>query len=176
MIKGWLSGRKQRVVINGQFSNWRDVLSGVPQGSVLGPLLFVIYINDTDELIGCNILKFADDTKNFREIKSPQDIAQLQEDLVNLAAWSTDWQMLFNVDKCKVMQMGYNNTCPEYFLNGTKMESVSEEKDLGVIVSDDLKWEKQCSQTVAEAHKVLGLIKRNFTDSSKETIIPLYKA
>jgi len=89
-----------------------------PQGSVLGPLLFVIFINDIDELIGCNILKFADDIKIFRKIQSLQDIAQLQEDFVNLAAWSNDWQMLFNVEKCKVMHMGYNNTCPEYFLNG----------------------------------------------------------
>ena len=97
------------------FSSWRDVLSGVPQGSVLGPLLFVIFINDIDELIGSNILKFADDTNFSRE---PQGIARLQEDLVNLAAWSNDWQMLFNVEKCKVMHMGYNNTCPEYFLNG----------------------------------------------------------
>jgi len=72
--------RKKTVVINGQFSSWRDVLSGVPQGSVLGPMLFVIYINDIDELIGCSILKFADDTKIFQEIKSPQDIARLQED------------------------------------------------------------------------------------------------
>jgi len=79
-----------------------------------------------------------------------------------------DWQFLLNVDKCKVMHMGYNNTCTEYFLNGTKLESISEEKDIGVIVSDDLKWEKQCSQTVAKANKVLGLIKRNFTDRSKE--------
>jgi len=71
--------------------------------------------------------------------------------------------------------LGYNNTCPEYFLNGTKLENVNEEKDLGVIVSDDLKWEKQCSQTAAKANKVLGLIKRNFTDRSKETI-PLYKS
>jgi len=72
--------------------------------------------------------------------------------------------------------MGYNNTCPEYFLNGAELENVSEEKDLGVIVSDDLKWEKQCSQTVAKANIVLGLIKRNFTDRSKETIIPLYES
>jgi len=70
----------------------------------------------------------------------------------------------------------YNNTCSGYFLNGTKLKSLSEEKDLGVIVSDDLKWEKQFSQTVAKATKVLGLIKRNFTNRSKETIIPLYKS
>ena len=67
-IKGWLSGRKQRVVINGQFSSWRDVISGV---SVLGPLLFVIFINDIDELIGCNILKFADDTKFLERSNHP---------------------------------------------------------------------------------------------------------
>ena len=72
--------------------------------------------------------------------------------------------------------MSYNNTCPEYFLNGTKLESVSKEKDLGVFISDDLKWDKQCSQAVAKANKVLGLIKRNFTDRSKETIIPLCKS
>jgi len=72
--------------------------------------------------------------------------------------------------------MGYNNTCPEYFLNGKKLECVSEGKDLGVIVSDDLKWEQQCSQTVAKANKVLGLIKRNFIDRSKEAIIPLFKS
>jgi len=73
--------------------------------------------------------------------------------------------------------MGYNNTCPEYFLNGKNwMECVSEEKDLKVIVSDDQRWEQLCSQTAAKANKILGLIKRNFSDRSKETIIPLFKS
>ena len=94
---------KQRVVINGQYSSWTDVLSRVPQGSVLGPLLFVIYIHYIDKSIGCNILKFADDTNIFPGIKSSQDVARLQADLANLAAWSNDWQMLFNVEKLKVM-------------------------------------------------------------------------
>jgi len=67
----------------------------------------------TDESTGCNIIKFDDDTKIFREFKSPQDVVRLQEDLANLAAWSIDWQMLLNVEKCKLMRMGYNNTCPE---------------------------------------------------------------
>jgi len=97
-----------------------------------------------------------------------QLINQSTIDLANLAAWSNDWQMLFNVEKCKVMHMCYNNTCSEYFLNGTKLESVSEEKDLRVFISDDLKWDKQCSQAVAKANRVLGLLKRNFTDRSKE--------
>jgi len=83
--------------------------------------------------------------------------------------------MLFNVEKCKVMHMGYNNTCHGYSSNGSKLESVREEKDLGVHISNDLKWEKQCSKAVAKPNKVLGLIKRNFTDRSKETIILLYK-
>ena len=92
---------------NGQFSEWEDVLSGVPQGSVLGPLLFVIYINDIDDLVACKILKFADDTKIYSSVGSATDIESLQSDLSKLnSSWSKDWQMLFNMDKCKVMHMG----------------------------------------------------------------------
>jgi len=175
-IQNWLSDRKQRVVLNGQFSDWREVLSGVPQGSVLGPLLFVIYINDIDESVGSKILKFADDTKIYLNIKSPEDIANLQSDLCNLVSWSKDWQMLFNVDKCKVMHIGYNNKKAEYVMDGVKLERVTEEKDLGVIFSEDLKWEKQCSGAVSKANKILGMIKRNFVDRSKEIVLPLYKS
>jgi len=84
--------------------------------------------------------------------------------------------MLFNVDKCKVMHMGYNNRHFDYLMSGSKLESVNEEKDLGVIVIDDLKWEKHCSAAVSKANRILGMIKRNFTDRSKEVIIPLYKS
>jgi len=92
-IRNWLSDRKQRVVLNGQCSDWRDVFSGVPQGSVLGPLLFLIYINnDIDESVGGKVLKFADDTKVYHKIRS--DIANLQSDLCNLVSWSKEWQML----------------------------------------------------------------------------------
>jgi len=175
-IENWLSNRKQRVVLNGQFSDWRDVLSGVPQGSVLGPLLFLIYINDIDESVGGRILKFADDTKVYNKMRSDEDIASLQSDLCNLVAWSKEWQMLFNVEKCKVMHIGYNNMKAEYFMDGVKLEHVTEEKDLGVIISEDLKWEKQCSSAVSKANRILGMIKRNFVDRSKETVLPLYKS
>ena len=83
--------------------------------------------------------------------------------------------MLFSVEKCKVMHMGYNNTQAEYAMNDVKLECVTDEKDVGVIVSDDLKSGKQCSEAVKKANRMLGMIKRNFTDKSKETIISLYK-
>ena len=106
VIGNWLSNRKQRVCIKGRWSSWMSVWSGVPQGSVLGPLLFLIFINDLDEDINSNILKFADDTKIFKEIRSSIDCNQLQADLDKLVLWTRKWQMEFNVDKCKVMHVG----------------------------------------------------------------------
>ena len=175
-IEDWLSNRKQRVVLNGCFSEWRDVISGVPQGSVLGPLLFIIYINDIDDCVAGKILKFADDTKIYHTVYSDEDVSDLQSDLCNLVEWSNEWQMLFNADKCKVMHMGFNNKQAKYDMNGIQLECVSEEKDLGVIISEDLKWDKQCSEAVKKANRMLGMIKRNFVDRSKDTIISLYKS
>ena len=102
-IVAWLSDRKQRVCINGTKSSWHSVLSGVPQGSVLGPLLFLVFINDLDDGIVSWILKFADDTKMFGEVSNVVQHCQLQKDLNTLSQWSKDWQMLFHVDTCKVM-------------------------------------------------------------------------
>ena len=96
-IEKWLIDRRQRVVVDGEVSNWKSVLSGVPQGSVLGPILFLIYINDLDDDITSNVLKFADDTKVFRKIKSDADRQHLQDDLNKLIEWSEKWQMLFNL-------------------------------------------------------------------------------
>ena len=90
-------------------SNWKSVLSGVPQGSVLGPILFLIYINDLDDDITSKVLKFADDTKVFRKIKSDADRQQLQDDLNKLTEWSEKWQMLFNYGKCKCLHTGHGN-------------------------------------------------------------------
>jgi len=110
------------------------------------------------------ILKFADDTKIFFDkVGSANDIyISLRNDLNNLVSWSK-WQMLFNVEKCKVMHIGYNNCCAEYgSMYGNKLETASEEKNLGVMVSDNLKCDKQCSETVIKANKILGMIKRDF--------------
>ena len=101
-IMNWLSGRKQRVCINGVLSVWEFVLSGLPQGSVLGPILFLIYINDLDFNVQNCLLKFADDTKLFGSVTSIGNQFLMQNDLSKLWSWSVDWQMLFNIDKCKV--------------------------------------------------------------------------
>lgn len=95
-IENWLKDRLQRVVVNGTFSNWTSVVSGVPQGSVLGPLLFNLFINDLEVGIESTVSIFADDTKLCRTIGSMQDAATLQSDLSKLENWAENWKMRFN--------------------------------------------------------------------------------
>ena len=105
-IEQWLSDRRQRVVVDGEVSSWKSVLSGVPQGSVLGPILFLVYINDLEEWVKRKILKFADDTKLFPKTKDIGDKHKLQDDIDKLVKWSEKWQMLFNFGKCKCYTQG----------------------------------------------------------------------
>ena len=130
-IEKWLIDRRQRVVVDGEVSNWKAVLSGVPQGSVLGPILFLIYINDLDDDITSKVLKFADDTKVFRKIKSDADRQHLQDDLNKLIEWSEKWQMLFNFGKCKCLHTGHGNEDAQYTMGDTVLNTTLKEKDLG---------------------------------------------
>ena len=123
-IEKWLIDRRQRVVVDGEVSNWKSVLSGVPQGSVLGPILFLIYINDLDDDITSKVLKFADDTKVFRKIKSDADRQHLQDDLNKLIEWSEKWQMMFNFGKCKCLHTGHGNEDAQYTMGGTVLRTV----------------------------------------------------
>jgi len=113
-INNWLNGREQKVVINGINSDWCAVLSGIPQRSVLGPLLFVIYINDIDININNVILKYVEDSKLFAAAADSNAIESLRSDLRRLYEWSNDWLMLFNIDKCKVLYFGSNNAKYDY--------------------------------------------------------------
>ena len=173
-IESWLSDRKQRVVINGKCSDWSEVSSGVPQGSVLVPRVFVIFIKDIEDGICGNILKFADDTKLFFKVGSDINCAKLRADLRKLYNWSEDWQMFFNLDKCKIMHFGYNNH-NNIFLLGRILETVGEEKDLGVMIRKDLKASSQCVKIVKTANQILGMIKRTFTFKTKDNLLQLYK-
>ena len=174
-IEKWLIDRRQRVVVDGEVSNWKSVLSGVPQGSVLGPILFLIYINDLDDDITSEVLKFADDTKVFRKIKSDADRQHLQDDLNKLIEWSEKWQMLFNFGKCKCLHTGHGNENAQYTMGGTVLNTTVKEKDLGLTISADMKVSEQCGIAAAKANQILGLIRRNIVYKEKELIIPLYK-
>lgn len=175
-IKNWLSGREQRVVIKDSSSEWGRVLSGVPQGSVLGPLLFVIYINDIDRNIVSRLSKFADDTKVYNVVSDIAQYNQIQEDLNKVLAWSESWLMSFNVSKCKVMHLGRQNPRLPYTLNGTGLSITHEERDLGVLIQDDLKVNLQCSEAVKKANKILGCIYRSIDVKSSDVILRLYKS
>ena len=175
-IEAWLTDRKQRVVLNGNYSEWAEVTSGVPQGSVLGPVLFLIYINDIDVNINSHILKFADDTKIFRISSTTNDTNELQQDLKTLLKWSEDWQMLFNADKCKSIHYGFNNKNHSYHMNGQVLEQVNQEKDLGVIITNSLKNSTNCATAAKKANRVLGIINRTLTYKDKRIILQLYKS
>ena len=177
-IQGWLSGRKQRVVLNGRCSSWGDVFSGVPQGSVLGPTLFLIFINDIDcatELTGGLIKKFADDTKCYRAVESEEDREKFQLMLDSLSHWSLEWQMAFNTDKCHVMHLGRKNMKYVYKWGGGELEVTDCEKDVGVMISDSLKPSTQCAKAAKKANQVLGQIARAISFRDKFTFAKLYK-
>ena len=175
-IEQWLTDRRQRVVVDGEVSSWKSVLSGVPQGSVLGPILFLVYINDLEEGVTGNILKFADDTKLFTKTKEIGDKQNLQDDIDKLVKWSEKWQMLFNFGKCKCLHIGPGNTSMNYEMGGTILSTTVKEKDLGVTMDANMKVSEQCRIAASKANQVLGMIRRNITYKDKSLIVPLYKA
>ena len=182
-IEGWLKERMQRVVINGKFSHWILVISGVPQGSVLGPLLFIIFINDIDEMIQLRnaiLKKFADDTKYGKIILDSESADELQNDLNKLVDWADTWQMKFNSDKCKVIHFGRGNPMFNYTMNGhapagSLLESVNEEKDVGVWISSTLKPSFNCQKAANKANSVLGQMARAVSYRDRITWVKLYK-
>ena len=131
MDKQFLSNRTQLVRMNDSTSTPRLVKSGIPQGSVLGPILFIIFINDLPDSITSSIKIFADDTKIFRAAKTTSDQDNLQTDLNNLFKWTANWQLPFNIDKCKLTHYGSGNQNFTYSLNNQLDDIDSKEKDLG---------------------------------------------
>src|SRR6218665_1193904 len=158
-IRNFLMYRKMRVVINGEETNWAAVLSGVPQGSVLGPLLFLIYVNELPDIIESSVRMFADDTKLWRKIQNEEDEQILQQDLDRLENWSETWLLKFNASKCKVMQIGRKRNVNYHLRSGMDIVNLTEtemEKDLGVWIDKDLKWSHQCRKAASKAMSVLG--------------------
>ncbi len=175
-IAEWLQGRTQRVRVGKALSDPSDVDSGIPQGTVLGPPLFVIYIDDLEEAVKelDLLLKFADDTKGLQEIKNEGDQRKLQNTLDRLTEWARKWAMEFNVKKCKIIHVGHNNPGYEYKINGEVLQEVEEEKDIGVVVHKSLKPSKQCQKAAATAGAVLRQISKNFHYRDKRVFRNLY--
>ena len=177
-IQNFLSERRQKVVVNGEESEWAHVLSGVPQGSVLGPVLFVCYINDLPQEVQTKVKLFADDTKLYTKVSEEYGRHELQEDINNLDKWAKEWQLSFNASKCKVMHMGHRNPHETYSMQqdgrDVILDTTDIEKDIGVHVDKELKFDRHVEIQCGKANKILGLIRRSFTYIDSNIMKQLY--
>lgn len=183
-FKAYLSFRSQQVILNSFLSDPLPVISGVPQGSILGPILFLIFVNDLPP--SANFSKtflFADDTKCLKKVSSPADSQLLQEDLHHLSHWCLKWNLRFNEKKCVVLRFCLKSPriLFNYSLNNISISSVNHHRDLGIIFSHDLKWNDHLKFISSRAYKILGLIRRSFssglpTSSKKNLYLSLVRS
>ena len=168
----FLVGREMRTVVRGCKSSWRKVTSGVPQGSVLAPVMFAIYINDMTEGITSYMNLFADDAKIMRRIANEGDCETLNQDLEKIKDWSSRWNMEFNIKKCSVMEFGKSERRirGNYLLGDEKIQKRTEEKDLGVTISNKLSFEKHISKITGETYNLLRNIKLAFSYIDEDMI------
>ena len=176
-ISDFLDGRRQAVVINGARSNFIPVQSGVPQGSVLGPCLFLIYINDMPDLLSSPVRLFADDTAVYDIVASVDDQKHLQQNLDKLAEWEKRWDMLFHPKKCVTLPVTRRKKVlqPEYHLHGHTLEVAKSVKYLGVTLRSDLNWIEHITTICSKANKTLGFVRRNLNVSSRRIKEMAYK-
>ena len=175
-IDSFLDQRTQKVIVNGIESESAAVTSGVPQGSVLGPLLFLVYINDMPECIKSDLRLFADDTIIYRTIESREDCIILQQDLAALEDWEKTWGMSFNPSKCSTMHISRKKTplITPYILKNEALETNKSATYLGITISQDLSWNEHVNKVAAKGQRTLGFIRRNIRTSNKETKIKAY--
>ena len=178
-ISSWLSESSQQVVLDGQASDPVPVLSGVPQGSVLGLILFLIFINDLPDNIKSSVCLFADDCVLYRNIHSLQDCLILQEDLHSLGLWETDWQMKFNVTKCHSMRVtrhySHKQIIHDCTLHQQTLENVQSVKYLGITITENMDWGQHISDISSIATKTLGFLRRNLAFAPRGTKEVAYK-
>ncbi len=178
-VSGFLKDRTQCVTVNGQCSEWRDVASGVPQGSVLGPALFLLYINDIADNVHSNMRLFADDSVIYRTVSNLHDQQSLQNDLSTVFKWAQDWDMSFNVKKCCHLSItrkikGKFNT--KYSVENESIPVVNSCKYLGLTITHNLSWNEHARNTKNKASRTLGLIRRNLGPCDPEVKTRAYEA
>ena len=176
-IKDFLDNRSQSVLLNGSNSDSIPVSSGVPQGSVLGPILFLAYINDLPDQVKSRVRLFADDTAMYLALNKQGDSEILQKDLESLEKWEKLWDMSFNPSKCQVIHVTRSKSPSQtiYYLHGCALESVSSAKYLGVTVSEDLSWSDHINNITKKANQTLGFIKRNIRVHNRDLKSTAYK-
>ena len=167
-IHSFLCNRKMKVVIDGESSQETEVLSGVPQGTVLGPLLFLVHINDLPANVTSKVRLFADDCLLYRKIKSSKDQEDLQEDLNKLEVWALNWGMKFNAKKCYILSITNKGKHKFYELNSYILKHVENNPYLGLILSNDLKFSTHIDQISKKASSTLGFIQRNLKKCPSE--------
>ena len=177
-IENFLHNRSQRVVCNGEASEWAPVLSGVPQGSVIGPLLFLIYINDLPDEVKATVRLFADDTMMYMTVSSENDANTLQHDLDKLAAWEEKWMMKFHPQKCSVLRITRKKSpyIHNYQLHGHTLLSETNSKYLGLIINEKLSWNNHIDNVCKKGNSSLAFLRRNLQISQKHIKANAYTA
>lgn len=177
-IQAFLSNRSQSVVLEGVTSDTVSVESGVPQGSVLGPSLFLFYINDIPEGLNAVVRLFADDTLAYLAITNKSDCSTLQADLDKLAVWEEKWKMSFHPDKCQVLTISKKRSpiCHNYTLHGHTLEHVTSAKYLGCTLNNNLDWGQHIHNICNKANRTTSFLRRNLNIASTSTKETAYKA
>ena len=179
LLNNFLTGRKHKVVLNGKTSEWKNVLAGVPQGSVLGPLLFLVYINDLCDNLSCDVKLFADDTSLFSVVENEVDSAvKLNRDLETVRLWAWQWKMEFNVEKTEEVIFSTKRTKPFHPLlsmDNIEISRVNEHKHLGMTLDSQLNFQSHTRAAILKARRGIGLIRYPSKYVSRDILNLVYK-
>ena len=183
LIQNFLTNRKHRTVLNGKCSNWKEITAGVPQGSILGPLFFLVYINDLTDVLKCNVKLFADDTSIFRVVDNPIVAASdLNHDLEAIESWAKTWRMSFNPDPSKrAVELRFSTRKeqvqhPDIFFNGVPVDKVTTHKHLGLTLDSKLSFEAHIKATISKARKAIGLLRMLSKYLPRNALCQVYKS
>ena len=183
LFKDFLYFRKQRVVLNGQFSDWKPIQAGVPQGSILGPLFFLIYVNDISDGLQSEVKLFADDTSLFSTIYDSDECARLlNSDLLLIQKWANQWKMSFNPDPSKqaqevIFSHKVNKPAhPELTFNENTINSISHQKHLGIALDQKLNFQEHIDLVLSKISRPLGLLRNLNSVLSRSALMTIYKS
>ena len=179
LLGNFLENRRQRVVLNGKCSQWAPISAGVPQGSVLGPLFFLVYINDIVENLNCDVKIFADDTSLFSVVKDEGKTAdEMNSDLERVRLWAWQWKMKFNADKTEEVIFSskrLKSAHPPLFLGGSEVTVKAEHKHLGMILDSQLDFQSHNKEAITKARRGIGMIRYLSKYVSRDGLDQIYK-